>query len=305
MKNKKNLIFNLLFWGKINPQKISIKKVSGLLKRSKASEKFITKEWQKRVASGLKTWPSDTLPSRHHFDNLKISAGSLEIYADPAISYRDIIGSRSEKFKKLFKGGYRPIPLTATMVVLAKNKIGNKFLAITLRNSNNDLGVGGFHVTTGGAIEIKKDKKPIDAALRETKEEMGIKKNELSSVVCQAISLNPWLPEIGIIFTSILNIPLEKLRFRQHDDENDILFISADKNNLEYWLTEFNLANSIDGIIGVLAIGENLYGKKWAENILSKILKNNKRYENYQERTKLEKAGIRKLKKWLDKNTAA
>ncbi len=302
MRNKKNFIFDLHFWRKIDPNKIIIKEVSGLLKRSKESEKFIENEWQKKIASGLKIRLNDTQPKKYHFGGLKIQHNRIEILADPIISYRDVIGSRPDEFRKLFKKEYWPILLSIDMVLIAKNNKGEKMLGITLRNTNQDYKAGGFHVTTGGAIEIGKDKNPIDAALRETEEEIGIKPKELSNIFCQGINFNYYQSEIGIIFIAIANISTEKILSRCHDSENKTLFIPLKKETLKYWLLEFTHANSINGIIGMLAVGEDLYGKNWAENILVKILKRGKGYKNSQKRQELEKTDIEKLKKWLKKS---
>ena len=71
MINKKNLIFETLFWGKINPDKVTIKKTPGLLKRSARAKKFIENEWKKQISSGLKTRLNDIRPSRYHLAALK------------------------------------------------------------------------------------------------------------------------------------------------------------------------------------------------------------------------------------------
>ena len=304
MENKNKLIFELLFWGKINPDKIILKKIPSLLKRNKKSEKFIENKWKKQIASGLKIRSNDTRPSRYHLGGLKITEKSVEILASPEISYRDIIGSRSDKFRKLFKKEYWPIPVSVDMILIAKNKKGEKMLGVTLRNANQDYKAGGLHMTTGGAMEIGKDKNPIDAALRETKEETGIKPKELSNIFCRKIIFNPCQSEIGIMFTATAEIPIEKILSRRHDNENKILFIPFKKETLEYWLLKFTHANSIDGIVGALTIGEDFYVINWAENIFAKILKKIKGCKNPKKRQELEKADIKKLKKWLNKNTA-
>ncbi len=299
--NAKNIIFQLLWWGAINPKKVILQVTPGLLKRNPVSEKFIEKEWQKKIAAGLKTWPNDTKPQRYHFGGLKISNNDIKILADPSISYQDVLGSRPDNFRKLFKKEYRPIPVSVDMILMAKNKMGEKMLGLTLRNANQDYKAGGFHVTTGGAMEIGKDKKPIDAALRETEEEMGIKPKELSNISCRGIIFNPCQSEIGIMFVATANIPTEKILSRPHDNENNILFIQLKKESLEYWLLEFTHANSVDGIVGALTIGSDLYGKKWAENILAKIIKKSSGYSNAQKRRSLEKKDIKKLKMFLNK----
>ena len=296
-------VFDILFWGKKNPDKITIQKIKKPLKRNPSSEKFIKNEWQKRVASGLKPWPNDALPSRYGFNGLEISGNSIRILSGSVLSYRDIIGSRPIKFRELFSREYWPVPLTADMVVLAKNKKGEDMIGITLRNASQDQNGGGIHTTTGGAIEIKKDKKPIDAALRETEEEMGIKPEELSGVYCRGILFNPHLSEIGIIFVATADIPVEEIKTLVHDNENEIMFISAQKKNLEYWLLKLTYANSHDGIIGMLMAGEDLYGKKWKDAMMDKLIKNNQEYLNPHKRGGLEKSGIKKLKKWLNKKS--
>ena len=299
MINKKNLIFETLFWGKINPDKVTIKKTPGLLKRSARAEKFIENEWKKQISSGLKTRPNDIRPSRYHFGGLKIAKKFIEISAEPIISYQDVIGSRPDKFRKLFKKESWPTPVSADMVLIAKNKKGEEMLGITLRNADQDYKAGGFHITTGGAMEIGKDKKPIDAALRETEEECGIKSKELSNVSCRGIIFNPYQSEIGIIFVATANIPTEKILSRRHDNENNTLFIPLKKEILEYWLLELTHANSTDGIVGALTVGSDIYGKKWAENILAKIMKKSAGYGNAKKEKVLEKRDIRKLKSFL------
>ena len=300
---KEGAIFDILFWGIKNPNKITLQKTGGQLKRSSASEKFIKNEWQKRIASGLKRWPNDILPSRYHFNGLKITDKFVKISADPAISYRDVIGSRPDKFKKSFKGEYCPVPITTTMVISAKNKNGRRLLALTLRNTDHDSNAGGFHATTGGAMEIRKDKNPIDAALRETEEEIGIKPEELSNISCRAINYNPQLSEIGIVFTSEANIAAEKILSRPHDDENKIIFIPIEKDALEHWLLKLTYAGSSDGLVGMLAIGEDLYGKKWKDMVLTELNKKGREYANPKKYRKLEKVDIKKLKIFLNRNS--
>lgn len=299
--NAKNIIFDLLWWGSANTQKVILQVTPGLLKRNLTSEKFIEKEWQKKIASRFKPWPNDTKPKRFHFGGIKIADDFIEILADPAISYRDVLGSRPDKFRKLFKKECWPVPISVDMVIIAKNKNGEEMLGITLRNASQDYKAGGFHVTTGGAIEIGKDKKPIDAALRETEEEIGIKPKELLSILCRGIIFNYHKSEIGIMFVAIARIPIEEILSKPHDNENKILFIPMNKNNLEYWLLEFTHANSYNGIIGMLMIGEGLYGKKWKDDIMTKLAKNIPKYLSLKRREELEKIDIEKFKKWLIK----
>lgn len=294
--NAKNIIFQLPWWGSADPRKIILRIMPGLLKRSKESEKFIEKEWQKKISSCIKLFPNDTKSTRYHFGGIKITKDFIEILADPAISYRDVIGSRPERFRKLFKKEYWPIPVSVDMVLIAKNKRGEKMIGLTLRNASQDYKAGGFHITTGGAMEIGKDKKPIAAALRETEEEFGIKPEELSNILCRGIIFNPCQSEIGINFVATANIPTEKILSRCHDNENNTLFVPLKKEILEYCLLKLTHANSVDGIVGTLAVGNDFYGKKWAENILAKILKRSKEYKNLQKRQELEKADIKKLK---------
>lgn len=264
-------LFKLLFWDNYNPDKIIIKKTSGLLKRSPASEKFIEKEWQKRITSDQKAWPNDTKPSRYHFGGLKKSSDALLLLADPSISYRDTLGSRPAKFRKLFPKKYSPVPITVSLALTVKNSRGEEMLCLTSRNTTQDAHAGGFHVTTGGAMEIKKDKKPFDAALRETKEEIGLKPREISNIRCRAIAYNPWLSEIGVIFTATAKVTAKEIQSRPHDDENKTLFIPLTKKNLEYLLLQLTFANSLDGTLGALAIGSDRFGAVWAKNILKKI----------------------------------
>ncbi len=301
-KNKKGYaVFDILFWGEKKPNKIILQKINSALKKSPASEKFIENEWQKRIASGLKPWPNDTQATKYNFNGLKITENSIKILTDSKISYRDIIGSRPVKFRELFKEEYWRIPITVDLILLAKNKMGKKMLGITLRSTSHDYKPGGFHVTTGGAMEIGKDKKPLEAALRETEEECGIKPKELSNILCRGIVFNPSLSELGIIFVAIANISIEEIQSRPNDNENKILFISLKKNNLECWLLEFTNANSYDGIFGMLIVGEELYGKAWKDRVIAKLAEKNRKYSRSQKRKELEKIDIRKLKKWLAK----
>ena len=291
--------FQLLFWGNYNPNKIILKKTSGLLKRMPAAERFMETEWQKRITSDQKAWPNDTKPSRYHFGGLKKSSKTLWLLADPSISYRDTLGSRPDEFRKLFPKRCSPIPITVTLALTAKNNRGEEMLCLTLRNATQDAHAGGFHITTGGAMEIQKDRQPLNAALRETKEEIGLKPREITELRCRAITYDPYLSEICVIFTAAAKITAEKIQSRAHDNENRTLFISATKNNLEYLLLHLTFANNPAGILGLLAIGNDRYGLAWAKNIMKIILKKGIDYKNARQRAELERKDIKKLHKFL------
>jgi ADP-ribose pyrophosphatase YjhB (NUDIX family) len=157
------------------------------------------------------------------------------------------------------------------MTLVTQNKQGKRIIVITQRNADHDSGARGFHITTGGAMEIGKDKSPIDAALRETKEECGVRPKELSTNLCRAVVYNPRLSEIGIIFSGSAKITAEEIQSRKHDDENKILFVSTAKNSLKHWLLKQARQTSVDGILGALTIGNDLYGKQWIEESINSL----------------------------------
>ena len=296
-KEKEKDFFDILFWDKIDPNKVTLEKTTGLLKRSSASEEFIGNEWWKKITYGFEPWPHDTQPTRYHFGGIDVSNGFVKIIADPAISYRDVMGSRPEKFRGLFAKEYWPITISVDMILVAKNKWGEKMLAITLRGANHDYNPSGFHVTTGGSMEIGKDEKPIDAALRETEEECGIKPRELSGILCRGITLIKDTQEIGVMFSATVNASAEEMLSRYHDNENEVLFVPTDKNNLEYLLTKFTYASSYDGIIGMLTIGEEFHGKHWRDGIMTKLYKRVGKSLSSVKNKELEKMDIEKFKK--------
>ena len=256
--------FNIITEGRFTPDQIRVvlTEPGASMARSKASEKFIETEWQRLITTGVKPWPNDTAPSRYRFVEARIRKEHedeyLEVTLDPGVSYRDAIGSRPAGFKK-FGPEYMPNPVGVTTVIRAKNKKGEDMLLVTLRSVKNDFKGGGYHVSTGGIMEIKKDASPADTAVREITEEVGLKKEELNSLVCCGVVENKLVSSsVEIVFDATTNITVEEIMSRVHDDENELLFIPATPEKMREWLVVPTHANMGITNAAVLMVGRDM-----------------------------------------------
>lgn len=293
-----NPFFKLLIEGKFPPDQIKIKKGVGVLKRNPKSESIIEAEWQKFLSSGFKSWPTDTKLSRYHFAGAKVKNNQLIITVDPAISYRDAIGGRSLKLKKLGKG-FIPIPFAVVTAIIAKTKSGEEKLGIAIRNLKHDYKPGGYSVTAGGNIQIQET--PTKTAIREIREETGLRPKEINELVCRGITYNIGSSTVGVIFFAKTRLSPAIIASKIHDDENQIVFISLKEKSLEKFILETALAAVEDALAAILLLGKDRYGEKWYEKMLKSLIKLGLKYNSKTNRKKLEQKAIRRLKK-LTKN---
>ena len=300
-KYQKQKFFKLLVEGKFTPDRVEMKETPGSLKRSPESEAILESGWQKLLKSGFKPWPNDTKPSRYYFAGAKVENDKLVIAVDPSLSYRDAIGARNPELKKLGKE-YLPIWIGSNLIILAKNKSGEEMIGITLRNSNHDYKPNGYHVTAGGAMDATRKERAIETALREAKEEIGINPKEFSKIICNSVIFNPWSVNAIVNFIGIPYLSVEEILARNHDDENEIIFISADKQELQKWLLKTSHANSSDGIAALLLIGKDRYGEKWFEEMSTALSLLSSEYDDEQKRKELEQRDIRRIREFIKKS---
>lgn len=233
------------------------------LMRSTESEEAIEAGWQESIAAGFKPWPDDLKPTLHRFVNYRRDGNRIDIILDPCLSYRDIIGSRSSKFKRQFDSKFHPRPLAVTTVLIAKNARGEEQILITLRDNTQDVKPGGFHVSTAGAAKIGRDRTPTEAAYREALEECGAERREISDLSLRAIVFGPWTLHMEMIYFAKLAISTSEIMSRnKHDKKDIVVFIPKDIGVITRLLLGGLHAAVPVGAAALVLLGENLIGGK-------------------------------------------
>jgi len=299
-KNQEGPFFKLLVEGKFLPNQIKIKKGFGILKRNLKSELLIENEWQKFLTSGFKLRSGDTKPSRYHFVGAKVKNGQLIIKVDPTISYRDAIGGRSLKLKKMGRK-FVPVPIGVVAAIIAKTNSGEEKLGIAIRNLKHDYKPGGYSVTAGGNAQTQDKETPTETVIREIKEETGLSPKEIYGLICRGITYNIGSSTAGVIFFVQTHLTPVDISSKIHDDENRIVFIPIRKKWFEKFIIETALASVEDGLAAMLLLGKDRYGEKWFEKMMKSLSKIWTKYIIGENRKKMEQKVIRKLKK-LTKN---
>jgi hypothetical protein len=256
--------FETIAEGRFRPEEIDVvlTEPGSTTKRTLATERFIEKEWQRRIAEGLKPLPNDLKPSRFRFVDAELINGRLQITLDPGVSYRDTIGSRPKEFEKQFGAESMPNPVAVTTVVRAKNQAGEGMILLTVRDKKHDIKPGGYHVSFGGAMEIKKDKSPNDTAVREVVEEAAIKEEELEEFVCRGVFKHIIGSSTEIIYEATARITVEEIRDRirqkKHDEENSVIAIPTTASKLREWMVVPTHANVGMTNPAVLLVGKDI-----------------------------------------------
>lgn len=233
------------------------------LVRTPESEKYIEEKWQEVLAGGFKPWPNDTKPSRYRFVGAEVKEGKLVLTLDPTVSYKDAATTRSKDFAERFGEACAPNPVAVTTVLIAKDSAGKEHMLMTLRNESHDFKPGGYHISVGGAMEIKKDANPIDTCLREMNEEVGLAANELHGVMCVGVVKHSQQSATEIIFEARTNVPLEEILKRNHDDENTVVAIPTTPSELRRWIVVPTFANVCVTSAAVLMVGTELVNQQY------------------------------------------
>lgn len=288
--------FKFLIKGNFLSNQIKMVWKSNILKRSRESESIIENEWERFLASGVKSRLDDLKPSRPHFGGAKIKNGKLIIKADPIISYRDAIGGRSPKLHKM-KKGFIPIPLGVVVAIISKTETGEEKLGIAIRNQKHDYKPGGYSVTAGGYMDIKTKETPIKTAIRELKEETGLKLKEVKRLVCRGITYNIGSSTAGVIFFAQTDLTPSAIAAKLHDDENKIVFIPIKEKFLENFVLETAPAATEDTLAAILILGKDYYGENWYKKMLKLLPKIGAPPGNQAKCNAMEKKAVQKLKK--------
>lgn len=287
--------FKMLWQGVIPPEKIITEIRTGFLIRTKDSEDWIEREWQKAIAGGLKEWPNDRKPTRYRFCGVQERDGKLIIMLDPCVSYRDFAGSCSPEFLERFGEHCNPHPLAVSVVIVVSDPDGQKIM-LTVRK-NVDYKPGGYHASIGGFMDISKENDIVSAVYREVKEEAGIESNELSDLRCVALAYNPWTLHSDPVFLATTTLSSGEIRKRTKDDENDSLyFISATRRSIEELITKTSHANVVIAMIGLLLVGKALPAQddederpeEWHRRMLLILAEESKNYDLPHVRQELE-----------------
>lgn len=259
----------------LNDIEVSIVEPTGSsLKRSSESEEILDKAWQRRISSGFKPWPNDTKPSRYRLASHEIvrqpdGKTKMRLTLDPCVSYRDFNASESEEFRTFIntQGAegvhYEPNAVAVSTVIFCKDSGGDMHMLVTIRNEKQDYKPGGFHVSTGGFMQIDpNEKNPITAALRENQEESGIAADELSDIAVLGMTYNPQRPHPDLIFVADTTLTVEEIQQRVHDDENQLFFIPAERKKLQQWLLAYAHAAVAPALASIILAGKLIVAKK-------------------------------------------
>ncbi len=290
MKN----FFIFLIKGEFDPNKIQIKEVTGTLHRSKNSEDFIEREWQKAITAGLKIWPGDTKPSRYRYVNSRVNGPVLEIEADPCVCYRDYIGSRPVKLLKQFGRDFSANSVTVNTLLLAKTESGQEQIMLTIRRASHDSKAGGYHASLGGCIALGET--PKEAILREVEEESGLSPAEIRKLVCQNIIYEPWENTYAVNFYSETDVAVEKIKERKHDSENEIIFIDADVFLRDKLFLPTVHALVTAGLANILTLGRKRYDQEWFDEVADNLARKSIVYNLSLVRRWLENRDAKRLK---------
>lgn len=252
------------------------------LMRSPQSEAFIDARWQEHLNSGNKPWPNDLKPTRARLAKLTRAGDKLEVVLDQSISYRDSLGSTPE-FEKLFGRSFVPSALALSVVI----ETADKQVLVTIRNDKTDYKPLGFHVSTGGYFDIRKDKTPMDAGKREACEETGVSPEELKMHYMGTV-YNPWVTHPDMVFLARTALTAKEILARKHDDENTIGFIPATADDLGRLMVAYTHANVVVPMAGLLMYGGPIFGNAWREGLLDYLAHTSVEYELEEVRKDLE-----------------
>lgn len=292
--------FTLLTEGRFSPDQIDVEvtEPGATLMRSPESESYIERRWQEHLAAGNKPWPNDLKPTRYRLASVAVTGGRLKIKLDPCVSYKDHIGSLTREFEDTFGHDFVPDALAVTVVVTT---VDNQTL-VTLRNMKTDYKPGGYHVSVGGFMDIRKETNPAAATLRETEEETGIKPEEIENLVCLGAAYNPWTLHTDLIFEAKTTLTAAELLERAHDDENELLFVPMEKSSFEYWMLEAMHANVVITMAAMVLVGQRLYGHEWRETMLRALAVGSRDYDSEEMRQELEKRDLVRLAEMVEQH---
>jgi 8-oxo-dGTP pyrophosphatase MutT (NUDIX family) len=298
-EGKKQEFFDIVIEGKFTPDELLFNEIpaGSSIKRTPESEAYLEQKWKELLASGFKPWPNDTKPSRYRLADAKVENGTLITTLDPAISYRDCVGGSTDEYREQFGEEASMRALASTVIVLAHNQAGEEGIMLTLRNSTQDYKPNGFHVSTGGWIDINKKETPLEAAYRELEEEAGISKNEVEDFFCRGIVNDPLRNQGDIIFQGTSSVPIEEIKKRCHDDENELLFIPTDRIKIQQWLLAPAHANTTIGLSAILLFGKDRFGEQWFNEMNAALAWRSQNYSNEENRKTLEIRDTERLQK--------
>lgn len=305
-EGKKQEFFKIIVEGKFSPNELEFHEVpaGSSIKRTPESEAYLEAEWEKLLANGFKPWPNDTKPTRYRLVDVKIENGKLVTTLDPGISYRDCVGGSKDEYHERFGEEASVRGLASTVVVLARTKEGEERMMITLRNEKQDYKPGGFHVSTGGWIDVKKKETPVQAAYRELQEEAGVSAEEVENLFCRGIVNNPIKDHGDMVFQGTTSVPVEELMKRTHDDENEVLFIPTDQQKIQQWLLAPAHANTTIGLSAILLFGKDRFGDQWFNEMNAALAWRSQNYSDESNRDALEARDTGRLAKKVDAHKA-
>ena len=319
-EGREQKFFEVLAEGHFAPENIETRLVEpgSTLKRAPESEAFIEAGWEKEIenmaARGEKPWPNDLKPTKYRLAGFAVEGDKLVVTLDPCVSYRDFRGVRTEEFVQRFGKEALPNPLSALTMVIAKDRAGEEHMLVTLRNPKQDYKPGGYHVSTGGLMDSRRDKTPIDAALGELAEESGILKDELEQFECRGLVYNPWTFHSEIVFRAdtrttiedIIERRKEKARSKgltEEEAEGELLFVPTKRVKLQQWLLGPAHAGVPSGLAEILLVGKDLVaeqgedGERWYEEMRKALAWRSAEYENEAVRDALEHRDSERLSK--------
>ena len=285
--------FKILAEGIFTPDEIDTEVTApgATLVRSNLAEAFIEGGWEIHLAKGNKPWPDDTNPRRYRTAKVGMQDGRLKLILDPCVSYKDFISSLSTVFEERYGHDAVPDPLAVTVLV---RTVDNRTL-MTLRDQKTDYKPGGWHASTGGFMEIRRNETPVQAGMRELEEETGIKPDELDELVAVGVVYNPWTLHTDLILSAKTKLTSAEVLVRKHDDENELLFVDTTAESYEYWIVGGMHANVVITMAAMIMVGENLFGLEWRNKMLDILADGSRDYGSLEVRQTLEKRDLAAL----------
>lgn len=126
-----------------------------------------------------------------------------------------------------------------------------------------------YHII-GGIMEPEKDDTPLETAIREGCEEIGLKAEELNSDSARIISIN-LEPRTGYYQASYfipLLLALDEIKKRTGDGEGEKMYVENSETALESFLLDYWEQFVPTGLALSLVYGSKEFGDAWAEDIL-------------------------------------
>ncbi len=295
MSNQK--FFKILAEGTFIPEQIDTEiTVSGItMVRNSQSDAFIEGGWEMHLAKGNKPWPNDTKPGRYRTANVEVQDNRLKLTLDPCVSYKDFLASLSTVFEEYYGHDAVPDPLAISVLL----RTADNQTLLTVRDQKTDYKPGGWHASTGGFMEIKRNESPVEAGLRELEEETGVQPGELDGLVAIGVVYNPWTLHTDLILSAKTRFTAAEVLERKHDDENELLFVDTTAESYEHWIVGGMHANVIIAMAALIMVGTDLFGLEWREKMLDALAEGSRNYDSLEVRQKLEKRDLTNFAKMV------